>query len=176
MSQLDILEYPDPRLRQPSVLVEDFDDELRCLVDDLVETMHAMGGIGLSAPQAGVHRQVLVMDLSEDKSSPDVYVNPQIRLTGDLCIVEESCLSLPGIEGNVMRRNRLQVRAFDVRGERFERELEDMYAVCMQHELDHLAGRLFIDRLPLHRRLWIQAGAELRARRGNTARQRPDAA
>jgi peptide deformylase len=162
VSLLPLIEYPDLRLRRSAALVTEFDESLARLADDLLETLYASGGIGLAATQVGDERQVLVMDLSDDRSQPQVFVNPQVRLGHEKCMVEESCLSLPGIVGNVARVSRLIVRAHDTAGQTFERELEGMHAVCMQHEMDHLAGTLFIDRLPFARRLWIKAGAAVR--------------
>lgn len=165
MARLAILEYPDPRLRRRAEPVTVFDAELGRLIDDLFETLYATTGIGLCAPQAGVRRQVLVMDLSGSASAPEVYVNPEILADAVPGLVEESCLSVPGVVGNVVRATRLRVRARDRTGEVIERDLEDMHAVCFQHEMDHLAGRLFIDRLPLLRRLRVRLSAVSRARR-----------
>lgn len=154
-----ILEYPDPRLRQRSLPVATFDAALRQLIEDLLETLYAKGGIGLSAPQVGELRQVAVADLSGTRSAPRVYVNPEIVTRSRPAIVEESCLSVPGVVGKVLRSTRLRVRARDATGAGFEQDLADMDAVCLQHEVDHLAGKLFIDRLsPLRRlRLWAMA-------------------
>jgi peptide deformylase len=157
MSRLEIRRWPDPVLRRPTEEVTDFGPELSAFVDDLLETLYASGGIGLSAPQVGDGRSVMVMDLSGDASDPRVMINPEI-LEGDRrAWVDESCLSLPGIEGRIIRYTRLRVRARDRAGEEFETDLEDMYAVCVQHEVDHLEGRLFIDRLPVMRRILTQA-------------------
>jgi len=157
-----ILHYPDPRLRQRSLPVRVFDDEIFALSEDLVLTLHQTGGIGLSAPQVGVLRRVMVMDLSPDQSAPEVYVNPELVRRSAFGLVEESCLSIPGITGNVVRATSVRIRAQDARGEPFERELEGMHAVCAQHEVDHLNGKLFIDRLNVFRRIAIA----LSARRG----------
>jgi peptide deformylase len=158
MATLPILLYPDPRLREKARTVTDFGPGLGAFADDLAETLHASGGIGISAPQVGDRRALLVMDLSEDGTDPQLYVNPRILAADVQALVEESCLSIPGVVGNVVRSIRIRVRAQDRRGETFERELADMSAVCLQHEVDHLEGRLFIDRLPLLRRLqarWV---------------------
>ena len=168
MALLDILEYPDPRLRVPARSVSAFDASLETLVEDLVDTLRATKGIGLAAPQAGDRRAVLVIDLSEGASPPQVYVNPEILASAVPGLVEESCLSVPGVVGNVVRATELRVRAQDLGGESFERNLSGMEAVCLQHEMDHLAGRLFVDRLPLLRRLRIRAAAA-RARRRQRA-------
>lgn len=152
MARSTILEHPDPRLRARCGEVTTFDADLARLVDDLLDTLHASGGIGLSAPQLGDPRRVSVMDLAGDGSAPEVFVNPDILVRRRWAIVEESCLSVPGVEGKVMRATRVRVRAVDRNGEPFVRDLEDMDAVCLQHEVDHLDGTLFIDRLsPLRR-------------------------
>lgn len=166
MALLDILEYPDPRLRLRSAPVTRFDDTVLRLADDLLETLHASGAIGLSAPQANDHREVLVMDLSGDASAPQVFVNPRILASGALGLVQESCVSVPGVVGNIVRATEVRVRAQTARGETFERDLDGMEAICLQHEMDHLAGRLFVDRLSLFRRLRIRAAAAARERRG----------
>lgn len=165
MARLTILEYPHPALRREARPVEDFGPELSAFLDDLLETLYASGGIGLSASQVGDDRAIMVMDLSGDASDPRVLINPEILDGSRRAWVEESCLSIPGVEGKVIRETRLRVRAHDREGEPFETDLEDMYAVCVQHEVDHLQGRLFIDRLPFFRRLWTFAGLRLGRRR-----------
>lgn len=168
MAELAILEYPDPRLRLEAEPVTAFDASLGRLIDDLTETLHARKSIGLSAPQVDDRRQVLVIDLSEDGSAPQAYVNPEILSRAAWGLVEESCLSIPGIVGNVIRATKVRVRARDRHGEAFERDLEAMNAVCLQHEVDHLRGKLFIDRLSIFRRLRLRG--QLRARQhGNAA-------
>lgn len=164
MSRLPILEYPDPRLRLRARPVDRFDDDLARLVDDLVDTLSATGGIGLCAPQVNHLRRVLVLQLSGDPA-PQVYVNPEIESSAVPALVEESCLSVPGFVGNVIRATRVLVRAQDVTGAPIVRELEGMAAVCLQHEVDHLDGVLFVDRLPLLRRLAFRAASLARSRR-----------
>ncbi|MDJ0868354.1 MAG: peptide deformylase [Myxococcota bacterium] len=164
MALRPILEYPDPRLRLRARPVDRFDAELDGLVEDLIETLYATKGIGLSAPQVDDRRRVLVMDLSGDASAPQVYVNPEIRSKSTPGLVEESCLSVPGVVANVVRATELKVRAQDRTGATFERELVAMEAVCLQHEIDHLDGKLFVDRLSLLRRLRIRAAARSRRR------------
>lgn len=168
MARLPILEYPDPRLRLRSLPVETFDGSLHGLVDDLFDTLYDTTGIGLSAPQTGHRLRVFVMDLSGSCSDPGVYVNPEILESGVPGLVEESCLSIPGVVGNVIRATRLVVQARDRDGLTFRRELEGMAAVCLQHEVDHLDGRLFIDRLSLFRRIQLKTSARLGAARGTT--------
>ena len=162
MSQRPILEYPDPRLRQRATPVTTFDDAVGRLVDDLFDTLYATSGIGLSAPQLGALQRVLIMDHSGNASAPEVYVNPELLQRSAIGLVEESCLSVPGVTGNVFRATRVKVRAQDQRGAAFERELEGMPAVCLQHEIDHLEGKLFIDRLMPWRRLLLRLRAARR--------------
>jgi peptide deformylase len=166
MTRLTILEYPDRRLRQPAERVTEFDEDLARLADDLLETLYAAGGIGLCAPQVGDTRQVLVMDLSGRASEPQVYVNPRMLAGAEPGLVEESCLSVPGVIGNVVRATKVRVSAQDLSGRLFERDLEGMYAVCMQHESDHLAGKLFIDHLSMLRRIRVRLSARSHARGG----------
>lgn len=157
VTRLSIIEYPDPRLSCECAPVEFFNGSVSELVHDLFETLYATSGIGLCAPQCGVMQRVLVMDLSDDGSEPQEFINPALVSMSVPCIVEESCLSIPGVVGNVLRKAQLQIVAFDRLGNRFERELEGMHAVCLQHEIDHLDGKLFIERLSLIKRLRIRA-------------------
>ncbi len=157
MARLPILEYPDKRLRLVAADVTVFDETLDRLVDDLVETLRSTSGIGLCAPQVGDLRRVLVLDLSGGQLPAQVYVNPEIVSQSTPGLVEESCLSVPGVVGNVVRSTVVRVRAQDRAGETFERDLEAMNAVALLHEMDHLSGTLFIDRLG-----WL---ARLRCRR-----------
>lgn len=165
MSIRPVIEFPDPRLHQVSEDVTRFDESLRTLVRDLEDTLKASGGIGLSAPQLGEMLRVAVLDLSEDRSSPEVYVNPTIVERRAFGFVEESCLSLPGVKGSVMRSVQVRVRARDPEGEPFERELEYLHACALQHEIDHLDGRLFVDRYSLVGRWRFRRGAGARLRR-----------
>jgi peptide deformylase len=164
MPQLPILEHPHDTLRQPSQPVQTFDAALRGLVEDLFETLHQCGGIGLSAPQAGLLQQVLVVRVPDDDYGPQAYINPQLIWTAAPGLVQESCLSVPGIVGNVFRATQARVRACDADGNPFEREIDGMHAVCLQHEMDHLVGKLFIDRLSWFRRLRIRLAASKAAR------------
>lgn len=160
MTRRAILEDPDPRLRLPSEPVDRFDAGLARLVGDLCDTLYAGSAIGLSAPQIDDRRRVLVMDLSETRSAPQVFVNPTILSRGSARgLVEESCLSLPGVSAKVLRAVQLRVAAQDADGRPFERDLADMEAVCLQHEIDHLDGVLFTDRLSLLRRLGLRLAA-----------------
>ena len=152
MSTLPILEYPDPRLREVAEPVTRFDDELRVFIGDLTTTLYATGGIGLAGPQTGDRRRVLVMDLSVERDTPEVFINPEIVSRDVPGLVEESCLSVPDVVENIIRHTRVRVRAVDEQGLAFERDLSDIHAVCLHHELDHLDGMLFIDRLSLLKR------------------------
>ncbi len=170
MAVRPILEYPDPRLSTSSAPVTMFDAELQRLVDDLLETLYAAGGIGLSAPQIGDLRRVAVMDVSGEASAPQVYVNPEVQSRSAWGLVEESCLSVPGVVANVIRATKVRVRAQDPAGESFEREVEAMNAVCVQHELDHLNGKLFIDHLSPFRRWRIRSRLKAAARAADERR------
>ena len=154
MARLEILEYPDPRLRLKSQPVTVFDQSLCRLVDDMFDTLYSTEtAIALSAPQVNDLRQILVMDLSEDRSEPQVYINPEITKKALIGLVEESCLSIPETKVNVWRSVNIRVRAQRQDGDFFERDLERMHAVCIQHEMDHFDGKLLIDRMSIFRRL-----------------------
>ena len=148
MAILNILEFPDPRLRTIAKPVEVVDDSVRQLVDDMFETMYEAPGIGLAATQVNVHKRVVVMDLSEDKSEPRVFINPELEaLTQEMGEYQEGCLSVPGFYENVDRPLRVRVKALDRDGKAFEEIAEGLLAVCIQHECDHLNGKLFVDYL-----------------------------
>jgi peptide deformylase len=158
-----ILVDPDPLLRQRCAPVVAFDDTLARLVEDLLDTLYAGPAIGLSAPQVGVALRVAVMDLSATRDTPEVFINPEVLATDMLARVEESCLSVPGVSATIVRPIRARVRAFDRHGTSFEATLEDMRAVCLLHEADHLEGRLFTDRLPAWRRMLLRLRGRPRA-------------
>lgn len=148
MSLLTILEFPDPRLRKKAAPVKQVDDALRRTIDDMFETMYAAPGIGLAATQVDVHKRLLVLDVSEDKNEPLVFINPEIEVLDPLPQgYEEGCLSVPGYYEEVSRPRRIRVKALDRNGEAFEMEAEGLLAVCLQHEVDHLDGKLFVDYL-----------------------------
>jgi peptide deformylase len=147
MAQLAILEYPDPRLRTKAVPVTQFDAALKQQVADMFETMYEAPGIGLAATQVNWHHRLLVIDISEEKNQPLVLINPEILSREGDATGEEGCLSVPGIYDDVPRAARVRVRAQDVDGQPFERDLDGMLAVCVQHEMDHLDGKLFVDYL-----------------------------
>lgn len=147
MAKLPILEFPDPRLRTRAVPVVHFDAALGQLIDDMFETMYAAPGIGLAASQVDRHIQLIVMDLSEEKNEPLVFINPEILGKEGEEVSEEGCLSVPGYFEEVRRAAQVRVRYRDRHGAEVERELEGLLAVCLQHEMDHLAGKLFVDYL-----------------------------
>jgi len=162
MAQRRVLEYPDPRLNQQAQPVTLFDQALGQLIEDLFDTLYATSGIGLCAPQVGELQQVLVMDLSEDHSEPQIFVNPKLLSTATPCMVEESCLSVPDYVSVVRRFADATVSACDRGGTPFKRELSGMSAGCLQHEMDHLNGKLFVERLPWLRRMYFNATAARR--------------
>lgn len=148
MAILNILEFPDPRLRTIAKPVEVVDDAVRQLIDDMFETMYEAPGIGLAATQVNVHKRIVVMDLSEDKSEPRVFINPEFEpLTEDMDQYQEGCLSVPGFYENVDRPQKVRIKALDRDGNPFEEVAEGLLAVCIQHECDHLNGKLFVDYL-----------------------------
>jgi peptide deformylase len=147
MARLQILEYPDPRLRTRAKPVEVFDAALSRQVEDMFETMYAAPGIGLAATQVDYHKRLIVMDVSEDKQAPQVFINPEILAAEGTGTGEEGCLSVPGIFDEVKRAAKIRARAQDVSGKTFEIDLDGLAAVCLQHEMDHLEGKLFVDYL-----------------------------
>jgi len=154
MAILEILEIPDARLRTVATPVEAFDDGLRQLIADMIETMYDAKGIGLAASQVNVHRRLLVLDVSEAQDHPRVYINPLITETEGTETCEEGCLSVPGIYAEVSRAEKVRVIAQNPDGSTFEEHLDGMHAICLQHEIDHLDGKLFVDYLsPLKRRM-----------------------
>ena len=161
MALLPILEFPDPRLRTVAKPVTEVNDKIRQLVDDMFETMYDAPGIGLAASQVNVHKRVVVIDVSEDKSQPLVFINPEIEvLDAELSEYDEGCLSVPGFYETVVRPGHIRVRALDRDGEEFEIEPQGVLAVCIQHELDHLNGKLFVDHISPFKRTRIRAKLE----------------
>jgi len=152
MALLDILQYPDERLRHVAAPVDPVDDRLRALADDMLETMYAAAGIGLAATQVGVGERIAVIDVSAEHDEPRVFVNPEILAREGEVDSEEGCLSIPGVHDRVPRAERVRVRALDREGQPFELDADGLLAVCIQHEIDHLDGRLFIDYLSLLKR------------------------
>jgi len=147
MSIRPILHFPDERLRTVCRPVARVDDTIRKLADDMLETMYEAPGIGLAAPQVDVFVRLMVIDVSEDKSAPQVFINPELLETRGVELMEEGCLSVPGIYEDVERADWIRVRALDSDGESFEKEVQGLEAVCIQHEIDHLDGKLFVDYL-----------------------------
>ncbi len=147
MTRLTILEFPDPRLRTRATPVAAVDAPLRELIDDMLETMYAANGIGLAATQVNVHRRVLVTDVSEERNRPLAFINPEILSRDGTEVSQEGCLSVPGYYDEVERAERVRVRALDRGGNPFEQDLDGLLAICVQHEIDHLDGKLFVDYL-----------------------------
>jgi peptide deformylase len=147
MAVRTILEFPDPRLRTRARPVSEFGPALGKLVDDLLETMYAAPGIGLAATQIDVHQRLVVIDISPEHNEPLVLINPEIIAREGEATSEEGCLSVPGVFDEVKRAARIRLRAQDRNGEAFERDCDDVLAICVQHEMDHLEGKLFVDYL-----------------------------
>ncbi|MCK9530293.1 MAG: peptide deformylase [Gammaproteobacteria bacterium] len=164
MAILSILHFPDPRLTTRAQPVEQVDDDVRRLVADMFETMYSAPGIGLAATQVDVHRRVIVIDVSEEKNEPRVFINPEILSRDGMEEMEEGCLSVPGIYEKVRRAEHVKVRALDRDGQPFELEADGLLAVCIQHEIDHLEGKLFVDYLSQMKRQRIRKKLEKRER------------
>ena len=153
MSLLTILEYPDLRLRKRATAITEVNDALRRTIDDMFETMYAAPGIGLAATQVDFHKRLLVLDVSDEKDAPLVFINPEIEvLDPEPLGYEEGCLSVPGYYDLVTRPRKIKVKALNRNGEAFELEAEGLLAVCLQHEVDHLDGKLFVDYLSILKR------------------------
>jgi peptide deformylase len=151
---LEILEFPDPHLRTQASPVDLFDADLSVLIESMLETMYDAQGIGLAATQVDVHKQLLVLDVSETRDQPHVYINPKVLESEGTETCEEGCLSVPGVYAEVSRAEKVRVRAQDQHGETFEHSLDGLHAICLQHEMDHLQGKLFVDYLsPLKRQM-----------------------
>ena len=170
MSQLAILQYPDPRLHKVASPVSDVDDRVRAVIADMFETMYEAKGVGLAATQVDVHERIIVIDVSENRDTPMVLINPEIVERGtDLKDWEEGCLSLPGVYDKVERPDRIRVRATDARGAAFELEADGLLSVCIQHEMDHLVGKVFVDYLSPLKRNRIRARMVKRQRESEAA-------
>lgn len=163
MAILDILHFPDPRLRIKAKPVDVVDDQIRRLVDDMFETMYSAPGIGLAATQVNVHKRVIVIDVSDEKDQPLVLINPEILEDRGLEEMQEGCLSVPDYFDNVQRSDWVRVRALDRDGQEFELETDGLLAVCIQHEIDHLNGKLFVDYLSELKRKRIRKKLEKQA-------------
>jgi peptide deformylase len=161
MALLPILEFPDPRLRTIAKPVAVVDDGVRQLVKDMFETMYDAPGIGLAATQVNVHKRVVVIDTSEEKNQPQVFINPEIEVLDDTnCEYDEGCLSVPGFYETVIRPAKIRVKALNEKGEVFTLEPEGLLATCIQHELDHLNGKLFVDHISPFKRSRIRSKLE----------------
>lgn len=172
MALLDILEFPDPRLRTKAkpLAPEQIDDAFRALVADMFETMYAAPGVGLAATQVDVHKRFMVIDVSEGKDQPLVFVNPEIVDKQGSQVYQEGCLSVPGIYADVERADQVTVRALDRDGRSFELTADGLLAVCIQHEIDHLDGKVFIDYLsPLKREMVRKRLAKAQRERARSA-------
>ena len=164
MALLPILRYPDSRLHTVAAPVARVDDQIRKLVADMAETMYEAPGIGLAATQVDVHKRVIVIDVTEDRSGLTVLINPEILEKDGECVSEEGCLSVPGIYDKVTRAERVKVRALNLEGETVEFEAEGLLAVCIQHEIDHLDGKVFVEYLSPLKQSRIKAKLVKRAR------------
>jgi peptide deformylase len=147
MALLEILEFPDPKLRTKAKPVARVDDSIRNLVANMFETMYDAPGIGLAATQVNVHQRIIVVDVSENRDEPHAFINPELKLSGEVVETEEGCLSVPGFYEPVTRREFARVNALNEHGDAIEHDLEGLLAVCVQHECDHLEGKLFVDYL-----------------------------
>ena len=174
MAKMTILRFPDQRLRKKAKPVDKVDDEIRQLADDMLETMYDAPGIGLAATQVNVQKRLLVIDVSEDRSEPRVFINPEIIEQRGEEIMEEGCLSVPGIFAEVKRAEWIKVRALGRDGEPFELETDGLLAVCIQHEIDHLNGKLFVDYLSELKRRMVRKRLEKERRAIQAGRSEPE--
>jgi len=165
MAILEILQYPDPRLGTPAKRIEKIDPATRKLIEDMAQTMYAASGVGLAATQVDVHRQIIVIDVSEDKNDLRVFVNPEITRREGVAVNQEGCLSIPGIYDNVERAESVTVTALDRNGSRFTLNASGMLATCIQHEMDHLSGKTFIDYLSELKQSRVRAKLKKRQRK-----------
>jgi peptide deformylase len=165
MAILEIIQYPDPRLNEPAERVDRIDAATRKLVDDMAETMYAAPGVGLAATQVDVHKQILVIDVSDDRSDLRVFINPEITRREGVATNQEGCLSVPGIYDNVERAESVTVTALDRNGSRFTLNASGMLATCIQHEMDHLEGKVFVDLLSELKQNRVRAKLKKRQRK-----------
>jgi peptide deformylase len=168
MTKLVILEYPDPRLRNKAEPVATVDDAVRQLADDLLETMYGANGVGLAATQVDVHKRMIVLDVSQSRDQPLVLINPEILKLEGKAVNEEGCLSLPGIYDKLSRATNIRVRALGRDGKPFELDADGLLAVCIQHEIDHLEGKVFVDYLSELKRQLIRRRLEKERRQRST--------
>lgn len=160
MSLLPLLHFPDPRLRLKAKPVTDFDQNLQTLIDDMFETMYEGNGIGLAANQINVQQRIIVLDISDDSSQPQCFINPEIKYKEGTEESTEGCLSVPNIYETVKRAERIQIEAYDRHGKLIQLETDGLLAICLQHETDHLDGKLFVDYLSPLKRKFIQKKIE----------------
>lgn len=165
MAILEILQYPDPRLNTPAQRVEKIDAATRKFIDDLSATMYAANGVGLAASQVDVHKQIIVIDVSDDHSDLRVFVNPEVIRREGVAVNQEGCLSLPGIYDNVERAESITITALDRNGSRFTLNASGMLATCIQHEMDHLQGKIFVDYLSELKQNRVRAKLKKRQRK-----------
>ena len=165
MAILEILQYPDDRLNTPAQRVEKIDAATRRLIDDMTETMYAAPGVGLAASQVDVHKQIIVIDVSDDRSDLRVFINPEITRREGMAVNQEGCLSLPGVYDNVERAESVTVTALDRNGSRFTLNASGLLATCIQHEIDHLHGRVFVEHLSDLKQNRIRAKLKKRQRK-----------
>jgi peptide deformylase len=165
MAILEILQYPDPRLNKPAERVEKIDAGTRRLIDDMVETMYAAPGVGLAATQVDVHKQIIVIDISEDHGDLRVFINPEVTRREGVAVNQEGCLSVPGIYDNVERAEMVTVTALDRIGWRFTLNASGILATCIQHEMDHLEGKVFVERLSELKQNRVRAKLKKRQRK-----------
>ena len=165
MAILEILQYPDARLHEPAQRVEKIDAATRKLIDDLAQTMYAAPGVGLAASQVDIHKQIIVIDVSEDRSDLRVFINPEITRREGVAVNQEGCLSVSGIFENVERAESVTVTALDRNGSRFTLNASGLLAACIQHEMDHLQGKVFIDYLSELKQNRIRAKLKKRQRK-----------
>lgn len=164
MALLNVLTFPDERLRTVAKPVTEFNAEIATLVNDMFDTMREEKGVGLAATQVNVHKQVIVMDVSDEQDTPLVFINPKIVSQTGTMVNEEGCLSVPGNYAKVERAEKVTVRAYNEKGEEFTLDAEELLAICIQHEMDHLAGKLFVDYLSPLKRNRIMKKLEKEAR------------
>jgi peptide deformylase len=165
MAILDIIQYPDPRLNTPAQRVEKIDAATRKLIADMAETMYAAPGVGLAATQVDIHKQIIVIDVSEDRSDLRVFVNPEVTRREGIAVNQEGCLSVPGIYDNVERAESVTVTALDRNGARFTLNASGVLATCIQHEIDHLHGKVFVDYLSELKQNRVRAKLKKRQRK-----------
>jgi peptide deformylase len=168
MTKLVILEYPDPRLRKKAEAVTEVNDAVRQLAEDMLDTMYAANGVGLAATQVDVHKRIIVLDASESRDQPLVLINPELTMTEGKALSEEGCLSLPGIYDKLARATHIRVRALGLDGKPFEMEAQGLLGICIQHEMDHLEGKVFVDYLSELKRQLIRRRLEKERKQRST--------